>query len=1254
MIAQQAFDAAQEHVNHIDVISVESHTSCESCPISWPRSLGDELKTDGELLQRACERINDLGVPAFIKDGALRYVAVNDAYAQLVGRRREEFPGRQSRAFSSTLEDDDCLEKQRRALVFGSDEVASWRSRPDARSHAVRIERFLCDDDTAYLFGAFEEPVTEAPALEADPFATNHFNAKMLGTALDLLDAGVGIFSEDERLIYWNGELEKYFSSLGGTLQPNVTIRDLIEQVYDHRKHVDADVQLACSVRQQWIDERLKTLRVDHWQATEPLPDGRWLRSVNKRLDNGWLIMLRLDVTEYKIQEMHLGKNAEEAEIFRAAFEDLPVAVFLRDGQRRLTYANAAYETMLGESREKFIGMTDEEMFPLAAERFRTENEQILADGVAIVKAEDIPFLDGHSMAAITRLGRISSPAGEPYIVGSITDVTMMREAQKEAERLHAELIAILEALPVGLTILDRDMRIEYSNHALNEFWRLEGDPLRNWRGHTYHEFMRYNFDRGAYPGVSDFDAFYKERVEMWRKPGPFTPFELANIDGRRILVDRCLVPDDKILITCIDISTLRKHEQEVQSARAALDQHAAIMHDATSAMSQGLMILRDHRIVFANDAAAAILDVPRELLAIGSPSQDLLQYQAKRGDFGSESEAETELRRWQQMAKQHRACNASCVIEGRRWVDLECKVSGDETCLIVLTDVTEVKQRERDLQRLLERAESADRAKSEFLANMSHEIRTPMNGVLGMAELLAKSNLDTRQKTFTDIIVKSGNALLTIINDILDFSKIDAGQMTLRKAPFDPLDAIEDVATLLSSSAAEKDIELIVRGAANHHIVLGDAGRFRQVITNLIGNSIKFTERGHILVDVYSDLTEDGRVQLTVRIEDTGIGIPDDMIGSIFEKFSQVDGSSTRRHEGTGLGLAITSGLVQLFGGQIKVESQLDKGSIFTIEMSFALSAQRSPTESPAHSVRGARVLVIDDNAVNRRILTEQLALWGFDAVAVENGTEGLAVLRAAAAMDVTVDALILDYQMPVMNGLTVANIIRGDPALHDLPIIFLTSMDTASTEQAFEHLHIQAHLMKPARSHLLRTTVTDVVKAHRYKRREAPKTVAPEIPASPGLRPVSVFEVAPADTAMERADGRHLDVLVAEDNEVNQIVFTQILQATGFTFRIVENGAQAVEAWQDQNPDLILMDVSMPVMNGHQAARRIREIEADRGGHVPIIGVTAHALESDRDLCLAAGMDDYLSKPISPELLEAKIGEWRRPGVTGVSSRG
>ncbi|RWF38853.1 MAG: response regulator, partial [Mesorhizobium sp.] len=325
-------------------------------------------------------------------------------------------------------------------------------------------------------------------------------------------------------------------------------------------------------------------------------------------------------------------------------------------------------------------------------------------------------------------------------------------------------------------------------------------------------------------------------------------------------------------------------------------------------------------------------------------------------------------------------------------------------------------------------KAEAADRAKSEFLANMSHEIRTPMNGVLGMAELLAKTELTTRQKTFTDVIVKSGNALLTIINDILDFSKINAGQMMLDPAPFRLAEAVEDVATLVSARVAEKNIELIVRVDPRlPSFVVGDAGRFRQIVTNLVGNAVKFTEKGHVLVDVGGEVT-DGVVQLKVRVEDTGIGIPAEKLQNVFEKFAQVDGSSTRRHEGTGLGLAIAARLVDLMGGKIGVESEIGRGSVFWFAVPLPAHSQDSRDEIVPVDVTGARVLVIDDNPVNREILLEQLRSWSFDCAAAESGAVGLAFLDRASQLGAAVDCIILDYQMPGMNGADVAKAIAAD----------------------------------------------------------------------------------------------------------------------------------------------------------------------------------------------------------------------------------
>ncbi|WP_019172107.1 response regulator [Pseudaminobacter salicylatoxidans] len=544
-------------------------------------------------------------------------------------------------------------------------------------------------------------------------------------------------------------------------------------------------------------------------------------------------------------------------------------------------------------------------------------------------------------------------------------------------------------------------------------------------------------------------------------------------------------------------------------------------------------------------------------------------------------------------------------------------------------------------------KAEAADRAKSEFLANMSHEIRTPMNGVLGMAELLARTELTPRQKTFTDVIVKSGNALLTIINDILDFSKINAGQLTLDPAPFNIAEAVEDVATLVSARVAEKNLELIVRVDPRlPACVVGDVGRFRQIVTNMLGNAVKFTEKGHVLVDVTGEAV-DGVARLQVRVEDTGIGIPADKLKTVFEKFAQVDGSSTRRHEGTGLGLAIAARLVDLMGGKVGLESEVGRGSVFWFTVPLPVHAMSDDNDGVPTDVTGARVLVIDDNPVNREILLEQLRSWGFDCAAAESGAVGLAFLDRAFQLGARVDCVILDYQMPGMNGADVARAMASDSRLSSIPVVLLTSVDQIDFGRLVIEFGIAAHLTKPARSAVLLGTVIGAIQKARTQAGKAAfvrEAVAPAVAAPVAARPqrpAAITLLQPPAPEASPAAGAPLDILVAEDNEVNQLVFGQILDGLGLSYRIAANGRTAVEMYRSFQPRLVLMDVSMPEMNGYEAARAIRELE--RGSmHTPIIGVTAHALKGDREKCIEAGMDDYLPKPVSPDRLGRKIGAW------------
>ena len=461
-----------------------------------------------------------------------------------------------------------------------------------------------------------------------------------------------------------------------------------------------------------------------------------------------------------------------------------------------------------------------------------------------------------------------------------------------------------------------------------------------------------------------------------------------------------------------------------------------------------------------------------------------------------------------------------------------------------------------------------------------------------------------------------------------------------------------------MSSRVVEKDIELVVRIAPGlPDKLIGDPGRIRQILTNLVGNAVKFTEHGHVMVDInwrkVDPVNDADRLAISIAVQDTGIGIPADKQNAIFEKFSQVDGSSTRKHEGTGLGLAIATRLVEMMGGKIELESEVGVGSTFSFTVEMDVDGQSCSTlDAPSDLLPGRRVLVVDDNAINRMILTEQIRDWGFDCVAVEGGEIGLDLLRhARSSLGIGIDLVVLDFQMPGMSGAEVAQAIRSDPLIADTPILVLSSVDQADQLAALNHLEIFAQLTKPVRTAQLRKTVEAALRQPGIASKNRERVVAPPAhepapgqPAAPA--PVTgVAEPQPAPVESKPVIAKRTEplVLVAEDNAINQIVFQQTLDGLGLIHNLAVNGREAVRLWDELRPTLVLMDVSMPEMNGLEATAAIREIEAREGlVPTPIIAVTAHSLKGDEDRCLAAGMDDYLSKPISPEKLGAMIDRW------------
>lgn len=762
-----------------------------------------------------------------------------------------------------------------------------------------------------------------------------------------------------------------------------------------------------------------------------------------------------------------------------------------------------------------------------------------------------------------------------------LTDLDAAHTAAVMAERRLRDSV---NALHDGFAVFDSDSRLLVANRAyLSPYTDYNVGP-----GTPYSEILKISAEEGLVDiGDSLTQDWIARMLARWDND-PIEPEVVQMATGHWLrLVDRRARDGDMVCVA-LDIT-------DQMRIWAALE-----------AIPDGFVLFdRDENLLACNQRYREIYPESAHLMQPGVSYESILRAGLDAGVFldaiGHEEEwLDARIGRplyGPEVREQHLA--------GDRWLRVLEQPTPDGGRVGLRVDITQAKQQQVALDEARKAAEAANRAKSAFLANMSHEIRTPMNGVVGMAELLCDTGLTEEQRLFADTIRSSGEALLVIINDILDYSKIEAERLTLHPDPFDLERLIHEVAMLLQPSARERGIDLII----DFDLFLptrfvGDAGRLRQVLTNLVGNAVKFTEKGHVLIRIVGIEAAPGQQQLHISVEDTGIGIPPDQLDHVFGEFNQVDSAANRKFEGTGLGLAITKSLIERMGGNVWVDSELGKGSCFGFRLTLPVAEDQIPLQGP---VSLKRALVVDDQFINRTILERQLATCGMEVTTCRSGGEVLAEL----ARDDGYDVLITDHEMPEMNGLELAQAVHEQG--FSLPIVLFSS-NPAAARDGVGATHLAAVMQKP----LLRSEL--------YRRLR--DLYAPTVAVKP---------------AAKRHGHRLMRVLAAEDNRTNQLVFRKMVKDLNIDLTFANNGREAVELFQSIQPDLIFMDISMPEMDGKDAARAIRALEVKKGGHVPIVALTAHAMGGDDTAILAAGIDKYLTKPLRKTAITAVLAAHR-----------
>jgi two-component system, sensor histidine kinase and response regulator len=927
------------------------------------------------------------------------------------------------------------------------------------------------------------------------------------------------------------------------------------------------------------------------------------------------------------------GTMRDGEEGFRGLSDTTFEGIALSEGGRVLE-VNKPFSEMFGYGASEVVGMP-------AMVFVAPESREAVTRHISTGSAEPYEAValrkDGTTFDAEIR-GKSSGYRGRAVRVTAVRDITDRKRTERKLREAEHRYRALVEKVPAVVYLQeiggpDSAMYMSPRLETLTGYSPVDcRDPDLRWR-------MVHPEDRGRMQSEDERPARPGEVVT--------TEYRVLHRDGHTVWVrNESVVVEDEVTGSrfwqgfMLDITEAKKAEEALRKS----EERYRLVARATDETIWDSDILADEQTW--NGAVETMFGYPPEQRTSTAWWEEHI-HPGDRGRILASVNAVFEGggEVWSGEYRFRRADGAYSTVVDRAYVVRDAR--GTPTRMIgSMSDITGRKQYERELKEAREEAERANRAKSEFLANMSHEIRTPMNGILGMTELLLDTPLNDEQREFAQTVRLSGQNLMMIINDILDFSKIEAGAMRLETINLDLRSTVEDVTVLLGSRAQDKGLELA--SMVEHDVpeaLRGDPGRLRQVLTNLLGNAIKFTDEGEVIVRV--ELVGEGEESATVRFEvsDTGIAISREQQQRLFLAFTQADASTTRSYGGTGLGLTISKQLVNLMGGEMSVESEPGSGSTFSFAVTFEKQPEYvRPALNVAPDLAGRRALVVDDNRANRMILEKQLSSWGVRTTAVEGGPEALEELRSASG---PYDLAVLDMQMPGMDGIELARRIKADPGLSQIRLVLLTSMGRRGEGEEASQSGIEAFPTKPVRqSELYDALVTVMSGADPEEKR--PVTLH-------GLRRQKV--------------GSHR-VLVAEDNPVNQKVARHMLENLGYQADVVRNGKEALEALAAGTYGAVLMDVQMPGMDGYRATSRIRLCEEQRGRRnmmmglrrhrTPIIAMTANAMQGDREKAIEAGMDDYVSKPVSRDELGAVLRKWvsgtpayRVPGAEVAESR-